>query len=73
LRQGSLTSSLADRIEQSKKALKAPELARMLSVSNMHIYRLAKSGRIPYLQIGDRKLFDPKATAQWLRSQLITG
>jgi len=62
---------LAERIEQSKEAITAPGLAGMLNVSAMTIYRLAKSGRIPYLQIGDRKLFDPKATAQWLRSKLI--
>jgi excisionase family DNA binding protein len=59
--------SLADRIERIERALTADELASMLTVSRITIFKQAKSGRIPSFRIGTCVRFDPRAVAQWLR------
>jgi excisionase family DNA binding protein len=63
------TFSLADQIEQTGRALTADELARVLSVSRITIFKQAKAGRIPSFRIGTCVRFDPKTTADWLRKQ----
>jgi excisionase family DNA binding protein len=63
------TPSLADLIEQTGHALTADELARVLSVSRITIFKQAKAGRIPSFRIGTCVRFDPCAVAQWLRTQ----
>jgi len=59
--------SLPDRIERIGRALTADELARMLTVSRITIFKQAKAGRIPSFRIGTCVRFDPKTVAQWLR------
>jgi excisionase family DNA binding protein len=59
--------SLADRIERIGRALTANELAEMLSVSKITIFKQAKVGRIPSFRIGTCVRFDPRSVAQWLR------
>jgi excisionase family DNA binding protein len=59
--------SLADRIERMGRALTADELARMLTVAKVTIFKQAKAGRIPSFRIGTCVRFDPKMVAQWLR------
>ena len=59
--------SLADRIERIERALTATELAEMLAVSKITIFKHAKAGRIPSFRIGTCVRFDPRAVAQWLR------
>jgi excisionase family DNA binding protein len=59
--------SLADRIERMGRALTADELAEMLTVSRITIFKLAKTGRIPCFRIGTCVRFDPRAVANWLR------
>jgi excisionase family DNA binding protein len=60
--------SLADQIESYRHALKAAELAEVLSVSRITVFKLAKSGRIPSFRVGTCVRFDPSAVAKWLRS-----
>jgi len=60
-------SSLADRIEQIGRALTANELAEMLTVSRITIFKQAKAGRIPSFRVGTCVRFDPRSVAQWLR------
>jgi excisionase family DNA binding protein len=62
-------STLADRIERIGRALTAKELADMLSVSKITIFKHAKAGRIPSFRIGTCVRFDPRAVANWLREQ----
>jgi excisionase family DNA binding protein len=62
-------STLADRIEQIGRALTAKELASMLNVSKITIFKHAKAGRIPCFRIGTCVRFDPRAIANWLRAQ----
>ena len=59
--------SLPDRIERIGRALTADELASMLTVSRITIFKQAKAGRIPSFRIGTCVRFDPKTVAQWLR------
>jgi excisionase family DNA binding protein len=61
------TSSLPDRIEQFCHALTAVELAELLAVSRITVFKLAKAGRIPCFRIGTCVRFDPRAVANWLR------
>ena len=59
--------SLADKIEKLGRALKAGELAFLLGVSRITIFKLAKAGRIPCFHVGTCVRFDPKEVAEWLR------
>jgi excisionase family DNA binding protein len=59
--------SLADRIERMGRALTADELAEMLTVSRITVFKLAKAGRIPAFRIGTCVRFDPRTVATWLR------
>ena len=59
--------SLADRIERIERALTANELAEMLTVSRITIFKQAKVGRIPSFRVGTCVRFDPRSVAQWLR------
>jgi excisionase family DNA binding protein len=62
-------STLADQIERIGRALTAKELAQILSVSKITIFKQAKTGRIPCFRIGTCVRFDPRAVANWLRAQ----
>jgi excisionase family DNA binding protein len=61
--------SIADQIESIERALTAYDLAEILSVSPITIFKQAKSGRIPSFRIGTCVRFDPKIIAEWLRGQ----
>jgi len=61
--------SLADQIEQMGRALTAEDLAKLLSVSKVTIFKQAAAGRIPSFRIGTCVRFDPKTVANWLRQQ----
>jgi excisionase family DNA binding protein len=61
---------LADQVEQIPHALTAKDLAALLCVSPMTIYRLAARHAIPSYRIGDSLRFDPKAVAAYLRQAL---
>ncbi|MGP0099701.1 MAG: helix-turn-helix domain-containing protein [Terriglobales bacterium] len=47
----------------------AKQLASMLSVSAIAIYKYARAGRLPSLRIGTSVRFCPKAVADRLRAQ----
>jgi predicted DNA-binding transcriptional regulator AlpA len=61
--------SLVDQIEVFGRALTAPELAKLLHVSKISIYKGCKAGRIPCFRILTNVRFDPKSVAKWLRKQ----
>jgi excisionase family DNA binding protein len=65
----SQTISIADRVEQTGHAMTADDLAKLLSVSRITIFKQAKAGRIPSFRIGTCVRFDPKSIADWLRKQ----
>ena len=59
--------SIADQIEKTDHALTAEDLAELLSVSKVTIFKQAAAGRIPCFRIGTCVRFDPRAVAAWLR------
>jgi excisionase family DNA binding protein len=60
---------LADRIEGMAAAMTAKELAALLAVSPITVFKQAKAGRIPSFRIGTCVRFDPHTVSQWLRRQ----
>lgn len=60
---------LAEQIERMGRALTAEELAKLLSVSKVTIFKQAAAGKIPSFRVGTCVRFDPRAIANWLRSQ----
>jgi excisionase family DNA binding protein len=63
------TLSLADQLAGIGSALTAEQLAKILSVSKVTVFKQAKAGRIPSFRIGSCVRFDPRAVANWLRKQ----
>jgi excisionase family DNA binding protein len=59
--------SLPDRIERIGHALTAVELAELLAVSRVSIFKWAKRHRIPSFRVGTCVRFDPRVIAAWLR------
>ena len=58
---------LAQQIEGIRRAITASEVAALLSVSPITVYKMAKAGRMPSFRVGTAVRFDPRALAQWLR------
>jgi excisionase family DNA binding protein len=58
---------IADQIERIGHALTAVELAKLLAVSRVTIFKQAAAGRIPSFRVGTCVRFDPTAVANWLR------
>jgi len=69
--QTSTGETIASCLRGRRKALTVAELAETLSVSTKSIYKLAKSGRIPYFRIGGSIRFDPVTIANWLEARSI--
>jgi excisionase family DNA binding protein len=59
--------SLPDQLDGMRHALTAKDLAGLLQVSEVTIYKFAKSNRIPSFRIGTAVRFDPVVISQWLR------
>ncbi len=64
--------AVACHIEQMDHALTVKELATLLSISPPTIYSRARSGLIPSYRIWGSVRFDPRAIADWIRSQSIS-
>jgi excisionase family DNA binding protein len=62
-----LSRSLPEQLEKMAHALTAKNLAQLLQVSEVTIYKLAKAHKLPSFRIGTAVRFDPRAVAQWLR------
>jgi excisionase family DNA binding protein len=66
---GSGIVSLQTRIANHGRALTAKELADLLNVSPVTVFKQAKKGLIPSFRIGTCVRFEPKKTAEWLSKQ----
>jgi excisionase family DNA binding protein len=62
-----LGRSLPEQLEKTTHALTAKNLAQLLQVSEITIYKLAKAHKLPSFRIGTAVRFDPRAIARWLR------
>jgi excisionase family DNA binding protein len=67
----SVPHSIMSRIGARKTALTATELAAFLSVSPEQIYKLTKKGTLPSIRIGTSIRYDPRKTAEWLKSRYL--
>jgi excisionase family DNA binding protein len=65
------TCTLPQRIEGIKRAITANELAELLAVSTITVYKMAKTGRLPSFRVGTAVRFDPCAVAEWLRHTMV--
>ena len=63
---------LAEHLEQLDHCLTAPELARLLKLHRITVYRLAAEGEIPSFKIATAVRFDPRAVAKWIRAQAVS-
>jgi len=62
-------TSVRDKIAAHTGAMNAEELAEILGVSEITIYKHAKAGRIPSFRIGSCVRFCPKSVAEWIAKQ----
>ena len=61
--------SIQERIAGFGRALKADELAELLAVSPVTVFKKAKAGIIPSFRIGTAVRFCPRTVSEWLSRQ----
>jgi excisionase family DNA binding protein len=61
--------TLVEQIERTGHALTADDLAKLLSMSRITIFKHAKAKCIPSFRIGSSVRLCPNAVAKWLRKQ----
>ena len=66
-------AGLAEFLKGRPRALRAGEVAALLSVSERLVYKLASERRIPAFRIGGALRFDPAALAHWLHDRTYLG
>jgi excisionase family DNA binding protein len=62
--------NLPEKIETMGRALTADDLAQLLSVSKVQVYKLASARTIPSFRVGLCLRFDPHSVAAWLRGRV---
>jgi len=62
-------SSLPQHISTVPCALTAKQVAALLNVSHITVFKMAAAGRIPHFRIGSCVRFDPQVIARWLEEQ----
>jgi excisionase family DNA binding protein len=60
--------SLYEQLE-SKAVWTAPDLAKLLEVSDKLIYKLVRERRIPFFRIGSSVRFSGKSLSGWIREK----
>lgn len=58
-----------DSIEQSDHCFTAAELARLLHIHQLTVYRHIKAGRLKAFYVGAALRIEPRAAAAWLRER----
>jgi len=61
--------SIADQLKQSDHCFTAAELARLLNVHKLTVYRHIKAGRLKAFYVGSALRIQPSAAADWLRDR----
>jgi excisionase family DNA binding protein len=59
--------TVIQRLNAIERPLCAPQLAQLLGVSHVQIYKLAKKNIIPSFRVGYAVRFDTRAVARWLQ------
>jgi excisionase family DNA binding protein len=65
-------SYMLEELKAKRTALTVKELAKILSLSEREIYKLAASYQIPHFKIGTSVRFDPPAVIVWLEAKMLT-
>ena len=60
---------LAEYLQNLDRCLTVPELARLLNIHKITLYRMAQSGRLPSFRVGAAVRINPRAAAAWLRER----
>ena len=58
-----------DSIERSDHCFTAAQLARLLNIHKLTIYRNVKAGRLKAFYVGASLRIEPRAAAAWLRER----
>lgn len=61
--------SVRDHIAKHRRAMTAAEVAEILAVSPITIYKHAKAGLIPSFRVGTAVRFSPREVVAWLDQQ----
>jgi excisionase family DNA binding protein len=61
-----MSNGIINRLRLINRPLSAPDLAEMLGVHKVTIYKLARRGDIPSYRIASAVRFDPASVAAWL-------
>lgn len=64
-----VSASIVEYLSQLDHCLQAPELARILGIHRITVYKLAAAGEIPSFRIATAVRFDPRVVAKWLRER----
>lgn len=67
-----LTSEEHSASTPTNRLLRAPEVARILGVSNSHAYKLAQNGVIPTVRIGRSLRVPERAIHRWIEQNTTT-
>jgi predicted DNA-binding transcriptional regulator AlpA len=62
--------SLPEQLERLGHALDARELGKLLGLSPITVYKLAKASRIPSFKIASAVRFCPKSIADWFAGEV---
>jgi len=64
---------LGDHLQGRTTALTVGEVAKILSVSERQVYKLAALEELPCFRVGGAIRFDPSAIADWIRRSSVAG
>lgn len=65
--------TLLEQLEGRSKAMKVAEVADLLALHPVTVYRLASEGRIPSVRVAGAVRFDPGAIAEYLKKNEVTA
>ena len=58
-----------EQIKKKQNQMKVEELAKMLAMSRLTLYKMCKHGRIPHFRLGTMIRFCPQTVAEWLEDR----
>jgi excisionase family DNA binding protein len=61
---------MLEELRAKRSAMTVKELAKILSLSQREIYKLAAANQIPHFKIGTSVRFDPPAVVAWLETKM---
>lgn len=62
--------TVVERLRRIQRPIQAPQLAEILGVSTITIYKQAAKGTIPSFRIATAVRFDTRAVARWLEGAM---